>query len=492
MAATRNTVNVAIKARDDASKKFKLIGSSALSMGSMIRKAAAMAAVYFSARAVKNFVQESLAAFGRQEQAVQSLVDAYALIGQATTENVRDMQEWAGEIQKITTLGDEQVLELAAMGAAMGKLHGEMLKKGVKAAIGLSKAYKIELAGAMRLVARAAVGDTSTLTRYGIKLEEGLDAQQKFNKVLEIGARNFKLAEGETKTYVGTVTQMRNVLGDIKEEIGAALMPVFKDWAERVKQWAIDNKEQIGIWAQKAIAYMGLIKDVFVAFIDYLKIDWKSGLSFALDAATELMIGFARSMKILGQMAADKWLGGFRDSAAMIWPKAFWLAFKEKWGFDSSSRFAAPIDYRAELELIRAQTFAKIRRLMPEDLAKKADEAFAKLEARLAAIAGGPRVPSAPGEAPGGAAGGVADAIQQLVASVKRTLHPIEARFLTFAPGREFDLTQKMARNAERQTKLQEKMKDSLTALEMAWERLEGRFKVAPAIMPELAITAFS
>jgi len=282
--ARRNSVEVIIKAKDQASKKFRTIGGAAGSMGSMLKKAAGAALVYFSARAVKNFVQSSLDAFGRQEAAVKKLADALELLGIKDRAALKDLEKFASSIQKTTTYGDEAVIELMAMGAAMGKLSGDELKKATKAAIGLAAAYKMDVTAAMRLVARAAAGDTATLARYGIKLGDLKTNYEKFNKVLEIGAKNFALAEGETKTYLGVIEQTKNALGDVKEVIGEAIMPVFKEWAIRTREWAENNKKAIGDWAKKAVAYVALVKDVFMLFVDFMKKDWRTGLSYAFDA----------------------------------------------------------------------------------------------------------------------------------------------------------------------------------------------------------------
>ena len=80
----KHSVNVLIKARDEASKKFKTIGLSAVNMGSMLKKAAAAVAFYFGARAIKNYLQASLAAYAEQEKSTTKLAQALEATGYAT------------------------------------------------------------------------------------------------------------------------------------------------------------------------------------------------------------------------------------------------------------------------------------------------------------------------------------------------------------------------------------------------------------------------
>jgi len=283
----RNDVNIVVKARDEASRKFSKIGKSAGGMGSMFKKAAAAAAVYFGARAIKRFTTESLELYGIQETAVNNLTAALGNLGAAG--QINEMKSFASDMQKITTAGDEATLGVMALGASMGNLSGDELKDATKASMGLAKAYNMDAVAAMRLVARARMGDTASLSRYGIKLDAALSSQEKFNKVLEIGAKNFKLVTAETNTFSGKVQQMKNALGDVKEEIGGALMPMFLTSAEKIKCWAEDNQKRIGDWAKKTVAAVTLGKDVFFSFAGYMKDDWTSATSFVFDSFLTLL-----------------------------------------------------------------------------------------------------------------------------------------------------------------------------------------------------------
>jgi len=280
--ATRS-VNIVVKARDDASRKFGTIGKSAGGMGSMLKKAAVAAAAYFGAREIKRFLQGSIELYGKQEKAVKGLSDALDLLGEGGRDTMKDMQDFASSIQKTTIYGDEAVLEIMAMGSAMGKLSGEDLKKATKAAIGLSKAYSIDLTAAMRLVARAAQGDTATLARYGIKLGEGLTSQEKFNKVLQIGARNFALAEGETNTYVGAIEQAKNAIGDLRESIGQAMVPVIIKFAKWIKTLNIDTLKTT---------------------LNFIK--WTASISVAILLAPKIVAGITAIVKALKAMASGQ------------------------------------------------------------------------------------------------------------------------------------------------------------------------------------------
>lgn len=231
------SLDIIINGKNRSNEAFRKAEGNIARLNDRLRTAAAAIAGFVGARAITRFATESIKLFGRQEQAVNKLRAALRLLGPEAEAQLADMQRFASGIQAVTTEGDEAVLELASLGASLGKLEGEQLKEATRAAIGLSRALGTNTVSAMRLVARAAIGDTSQLTRYGIKLDETLSDQEKFNQLLKIGASNFDLATAEAKTLTGQITQLSNRWGDLRENFGKALLvngqPLLR-WLEEV------------------------------------------------------------------------------------------------------------------------------------------------------------------------------------------------------------------------------------------------------------------
>jgi hypothetical protein len=166
-----------------------------------------------------------------QSAEAEKVLGAFAasldLLGKGGDEAVRDMQAFATSIQRVTTLGDEAVLQIATIGVNLGKFSGQQLKDATVAAIGLSRRLGIDAPDAMKLLAKAAQGQTSTFSRYGIVLKDTMTDQEKFNHVLAIGTDSFKLATAEANTMIGKWTQLKEVIGDFAETVGGILTPVL-------------------------------------------------------------------------------------------------------------------------------------------------------------------------------------------------------------------------------------------------------------------------
>ena len=239
----KNEVDILIKARDQASKKLKHVGKSAQSMGKMLKIAAAGAATYFGFRAIKNFTAGSVKAFGVQETAIKHLQDALGTLGVSSKSAMQDMQNFASSIQSVTTVGDEVTLELMSLGATMGGLSGDSLKAATTAAIGFSRSLGVDTKTAMVMVAKAAQGNTTTFSRYGIQLDANMTKQEQFQAILARGNEGFKLAQGETDTFAGKMKQLSNTWGDFKEMIGGAIANWLPGLTENIKvvQVALEN-----------------------------------------------------------------------------------------------------------------------------------------------------------------------------------------------------------------------------------------------------------
>lgn len=300
---SKNSVDILIKARDEASKQFSSVGNAANSLSHTLRNVAIAAAGYLTAKEIKGFLEESVRSFVRQEGAVVKLAKSLDILGKKY--QTRMFEEFASGLQSVTVYGDEAILELMALGASMGNLSGVELERATKAAIGLSEAFSIDLQASMTLIAKAAQGNTSALSRYGIVVDENMSSQEKLNYVLEQGISKFPIATAMTKTLGGAMQQMRNSVDDVKEEIGRALAPTIASLSQKIKTFAEENKAAISEWAQKIMAYINLIKDMFVSFIKFLASDYKSGFETSLGMAYKVFEGFASSIRYLFEQTGD-------------------------------------------------------------------------------------------------------------------------------------------------------------------------------------------
>ncbi|MDQ7008301.1 MAG: hypothetical protein Q9Q40_13860, partial [Acidobacteriota bacterium] len=143
--------------------------------------------------------------------------------------------------QQQTALGDEVILQNQAILVSLGKLSGEGLERATMAAANMAAVVGIDLKAAMILMAKAAAGETSTLSRYGIVLGKNVAAGEKFARVLElIEERMGGAAATRAKSLEGVFEAMGAAIGDLGETIVefTGLGDVLKGFAADVKEAA--------------------------------------------------------------------------------------------------------------------------------------------------------------------------------------------------------------------------------------------------------------
>ncbi|MFA6451735.1 MAG: hypothetical protein WCX65_19845 [bacterium] len=172
-----------------------------------------------AAASLTAFAVKSINAFSEQEDAINNMDAALSAAGDNVNKYSSKFQKFASEMQSKTIFGDEQVLGVMAYGKAMG-IAADQIEDAGRAAIGLAAKYNIDLQTAIGLIARANLGNTTMLKRYGVVLDESMTKEQKFAALLKIGGDSFGLAEAKTKTYSGALAQLKNNFGEIEEAIG--------------------------------------------------------------------------------------------------------------------------------------------------------------------------------------------------------------------------------------------------------------------------------
>ncbi len=161
----------------------------------------------------------SLQAWAAQEAATVKLTAALTVNEQAVDRLMPKYNEFANQMQIATTFGDSLTTSTMAQMHTMGVVSGH-LEKATKAAMGLAAAYGMDLRTAGLLVARAQMGQTQMLVRYGIVLDEHLSKEEKFQQLLKIGEKNFKLNELQVESLQGALAQLSNRTGDVSEAWG--------------------------------------------------------------------------------------------------------------------------------------------------------------------------------------------------------------------------------------------------------------------------------
>lgn len=190
-------------------------------------------------------IAKSVQAFGQQEMAVQKVAAAIRSQGGNVSEVLPIMEQFASDMQQITTYGDEQVLAMQAMATSMGVLPDQM-QGVIRSAIGLSSALKMDVMTAVKAASAAVQGKTTALQEYIPALSKCKTEEEKLATVQKLSASGFAQAKAEAETTVGKLKQCANAWGDLAEVAGGTFAPVAVDVANLLKgicEWLSSNQE---------------------------------------------------------------------------------------------------------------------------------------------------------------------------------------------------------------------------------------------------------
>ena len=216
---TKRNVSILIQAKDQASGVLKGLN------GALVGVAAVMAAVTAAAAAMGVAMAKAVEAAKGQQVADVKLAAALRTLGQNTREVRDDLTDFANQLQDLTTIDDRVVKSVLGILGSLGQLEGEGLKRATVATLDFAAAVGQDAVRAALLVAKAADGYVSALTRYGIKVDESIPKTEQFTAALDqMEMKVGGLAEAMGKTFEGRLVRVGNNLNDATELIGDAVV----------------------------------------------------------------------------------------------------------------------------------------------------------------------------------------------------------------------------------------------------------------------------
>lgn len=181
---------------------------------------AAATAVYYA-------VAPSITAYMESETALLRLALAMKNQGDFTREGLQDLVAFSEQIQQTTAYEDDFTKSIMGNLKSYG-MSNEEVKRATRIALDFASAKQAEgmtASTAAELLGKAYAGNTSTLSRYGVVVDETLKGAEKFEAVLvQLEQRFGSAAQAELLTYAGQWKQLKNQWGDIQEVIGLGVL----------------------------------------------------------------------------------------------------------------------------------------------------------------------------------------------------------------------------------------------------------------------------
>ena len=178
------------------------------------------------------------------EVAINNLNQALIRSGQFTPQLSKELEAFSDQLESTSTFTGEAAQSSLALLASLTRLDGEGLKSATQAAANLATVLGIDLDSATRLISKGANGNVEAFGRYGIEIRKGATDTETFSNLLQVlNSRFGGAAQGQLKSYSGSLTSLSNSYGKLLEQLGFIVTK---------------NPAVIGLFNSTSIALQGL------------------------------------------------------------------------------------------------------------------------------------------------------------------------------------------------------------------------------------------
>lgn len=142
-------------------------------------------------------------------------------------QNVKQLKNFASELQKIGTVGDEQLLPLMAQLAAAGRTQAE-IQEIMSAALDVSASGAMSMESAVKNLNKTFSGLSGELGESVPQIKSLTKEQLRNGEAVRIIARQYEGMAKETAKATGSGQQLSNAIGDLKEQLGMGFAAIIR------------------------------------------------------------------------------------------------------------------------------------------------------------------------------------------------------------------------------------------------------------------------
>ena len=152
------------------------------------------------------------------------------------------LKDFASEMQKVSNMGDEEIIPFMTQLIASGRTEAETMKI-IKTASDMASSGAMSFDTAITQLNATLNGNIGRLGQQNAELKALTKEELESGKAVDILAEKYK---GLTEATVDTKKQLKNAIGDLKESFGKsfeeAMTPMRKFFTELVQGWADARK----------------------------------------------------------------------------------------------------------------------------------------------------------------------------------------------------------------------------------------------------------
>jgi len=242
----------------------------------------------FSVRAIVNFGKSIVKAYNEAAVVAAKLESQLTATGNAVGMTAKELQNYASELQKVTTFGDEETIEAMTRLLSFTSIQGEVFKKAIASAQDLATIMGTDLNSAVLQLGKALEDPNMGLTllrRTGViftkeqteNIRKLVDDGKKYEAQMLILADVQKkfggAAEAAADTSAGSWKQLKNAFGDLLETIGKGTDKT-KGFAKSLTDWIntlnkVFQSQDLTFWQKLTAVLGGNMKAFRIAYEEF-------------------------------------------------------------------------------------------------------------------------------------------------------------------------------------------------------------------------------
>lgn len=249
------------------------------------------------ARGIASSVKEASSA----EAALAKLGSAMRSTGAYTDSSLETFKAFAAQLQKTTKFDDDAIISQLGLAKSFG-LTNKQAMLVVDTATNLASAMGTDLESATRELSGTFNGAIGRLGKLNPTLGSLTEAQLKAGQATEILNKQFAgTASGQLDTFTGSVAQVENAWGDLKQALGEIIIsnPVVIQGFRQIKEWLVGLTDSI---AAHRLEWKRLVTEGMLTFLSVADKVVK-GMKFVIENGVpflNLIIDITRALAVFG------------------------------------------------------------------------------------------------------------------------------------------------------------------------------------------------
>ena len=215
-------------------------------------------------------------------------------------QNVKQLKNFASELQNIGTIGDEELLPLMAQLAAAGRTQAE-IQDIMRAALDVSASGTMSMESAVRNLNKTFSGLSGQLGESIPQIKNLTKEQLKNGEAIKIVAKQYEGMAAETAKATGSGQQLSNAIGDLKEQLGMGFTAIIAPIQRLFTNLVTKVTQAIGLVNE----FLGFSTEVDIKPSDAAFRDWQNikkevgALSEEIAASEKLVESYSKETDTL-------------------------------------------------------------------------------------------------------------------------------------------------------------------------------------------------